>query len=71
MTAINKINRILLELLISVLFTLVALQTVYAGGLEDDSNNTIIVTADGIAKVIENLLLYRNTTLQHYFLLRG
>ncbi len=54
MTAINKINRILLELLISVLFTLVTLQTAYAGGLEDDSNNTIIVTADGIAKVVDS-----------------
>ena len=54
MTAINKINRILLVLLISVLFTLVTLQTAYAGGLEDDSNNTIIVTVDGIAKVVDS-----------------
>ncbi len=54
MTAINKINRILLELLISVLFTLVALQTAYAGGVEDNSNNIIIVTADGIAKVVDS-----------------
>jgi len=54
MSAINNINRILLELLISVLFTLVALQTAYAGGVENDSKNTIIVTADGIAKVVDS-----------------
>ena len=53
MTAINKINRILRKLLISVLFVLVALQTTYARGM-DDSKNTIIVTADGIAKVVDS-----------------
>jgi len=53
MTEINKINWILLKLLISMLFTLVALQTAYAGGVEDDNNNTIIVTTDGIAKVVD------------------
>jgi len=54
MITINKINRILWKLLISVLFTLVALQTAYAGSVEDDSKNTIIVTADGIAKVVDS-----------------
>ena len=54
MTAINKSNRILLELLISVLFTLVVLQTAYAGGVEDDSKNAIIVSTDGIAKVVNS-----------------
>jgi hypothetical protein len=53
MTAINKINRILRKLLISVLFALVALQTNYGGGV-DDSKNTIVVTADGIAKVVDS-----------------
>ena len=53
MTAINKINGIFLKLIISVLLVLVTLQTAYAGGVEDDSKNTIIVTADGIAKVID------------------
>ena len=53
MTAIKKINRLLWKLLISVLFVLVALQTNYAGGI-DDSKNTIIVTADGIAKVVDS-----------------
>jgi len=54
MTAINKINRMLGKLLISVLFALVALQTTYAGGVENDSKNKIIVTADGIAKVVDS-----------------
>jgi hypothetical protein len=54
MTAIYKINRILWKLLISVLFTLVAFQTAYAGGVEDDIKITIIITADGIAKVVES-----------------
>ena len=54
MSAINNINRILLELIILVLFTLVALQTAYAGDVENDSKNTIIVTADGIAKVVDS-----------------
>jgi len=54
MTAINKIYGILLKLLISVLLVLVNLQTAYAGGVEDDSKNTIIVTADGIAKVVDS-----------------
>ncbi len=54
MTAIIKINRIILELLILVLFMLVALQTAYAGGKEDDKNNAIIITADGIAKVVDS-----------------
>ncbi|MCH7772443.1 MAG: hypothetical protein IIA49_15750 [Bacteroidetes bacterium] len=54
MITINKINRILWKLLISVLFTIVALQTAYAGGVENDSNNIIIVTADGIAKVVDS-----------------
>jgi len=53
MTAINKINRILLELLISVLLTLVALQTSYAGGVEEGSK-TIIVSTEGIAKVVDS-----------------
>ena len=54
MITINKINRILWKLLISVLFTLVAFQTAYAGGVEDDIKITIIITADGIAKVVES-----------------
>ncbi len=54
MTTIIRINRIILELLISVLFMLVALQTAYAGGKEDDKNNAIIITADGIAKVVDS-----------------
>lgn len=54
MTTIIRINRIILELLISVLFMLVALQTAYAGGVEDDNKNAIIVTADGIAKVVDS-----------------
>ena len=53
MTAINKIKGISLKLLISVLLMLVALQTAHAGGIEDDSNNTIIVSTDGIAKVVD------------------
>ena len=53
MTAIKKINRILWKLLISVLFLLVALQATYAGGV-DDEKNTIVVTADGIAKVVDS-----------------
>jgi hypothetical protein len=53
MTAINKINWILLELLISVLLMLVALQTANAGGVEEGSK-TIIVSTDGIAKVIDS-----------------
>jgi hypothetical protein len=53
MTAIKKINRLLWKLLISVLFVLVALQTNYAGGI-DVSKNTIIVTSDGIAKVVDS-----------------
>ena len=53
MTAINQINGIFLKLIISVLLVLVTLQPAYAGGVEDDSKNTIIVTADGIAKVID------------------
>lgn len=54
MTAINKVNRILLELLISLLFTLFALQFAYAGGVEDDYKSPIIVTTDGIAKVVDS-----------------
>ena len=54
MTAIIKINRMILELLILVLFTLVALQTAYAGGIEEDNKNAIIITADGIAKVVDS-----------------
>ena len=54
MTTIIRINRIILELLISVLFMLVALQTAYAGGVEDDNKNAIIVIADGIAKVVDS-----------------
>ncbi len=54
MTTIIRINRIILELLFSVLFMLVALQTAYAGGVEDDNKNAIIVTADGIAKVVDS-----------------
>ncbi len=54
MTAINQINRIILEILISVLFALIALQTAYAGGKEDDNNNAIIITTDGIAKVVDS-----------------
>ncbi len=54
MTTIIKINRIILELLILVLITLVALQTAYSGGKEDDKNNAIIITADGIAKVVDS-----------------
>ena len=54
MTAIIKINRIILEILISVLISLVALQTAYAGSKEDDKNNAIIITADGIAKVVDS-----------------
>ena len=54
MATIIKINRIKLELLILVLFTLVALQTAYAGGKEGDNNNVIIITADGIAKVVDS-----------------
>ncbi len=54
MATIIKINRIKLELLILVLFTLVALQTAYAGGEEDDNKNVIIVTSDGIAKVVDS-----------------
>jgi hypothetical protein len=54
MATIIKVNRIKLELLILVLFTLVALQTAYAGGKEDDNTNSIIITADGIAKVIDS-----------------
>jgi hypothetical protein len=54
MATIIKINRIKLELLILVLFTLVALQTAYAGGKEGDNNNAIIITADGIAKVVDS-----------------
>ena len=54
MTTIIKINQIILELLISVLITIVALQTAYAGGKEDDNTNAIIVTADGIAKVVDS-----------------
>jgi hypothetical protein len=54
MATIIKINWIKLELLILVLFTLVALQTAYAGGKEDDNTNSIIITADGIAKVIDS-----------------
>ena len=54
MTTIIKINRIILEILISVLFALIALQTAYAGEGEDANKNTIIVTADGIAKVVDS-----------------
>ena len=54
MTTIIKIKRMILELLISVLFTFVALQTAYAGGVEDDNKNAIIITADGIAKVVDS-----------------
>ncbi len=54
MTTIIRINRIILELLFSVLFMLVALQTAYAGGVEDDNKNAIIVIADGIAKVVDS-----------------
>ena len=54
MTTIIKINRIILEILISLLFALIALQTAYAGGGEDDKNNAIIITADGIAKVVDS-----------------
>jgi len=55
MTAIFKIKRILPGLLISVLFMLVVLQTIYAGGEGDDNNNsTIIVSTDGIAKVVDS-----------------
>jgi hypothetical protein len=54
MTAINKVNRILLELLISLLFTLFALQFAYAGGVEDDHKSPIIVSTDGIAKVVDS-----------------
>ena len=54
MTAIIKINRIILEILISVLFALIALQTAYAGGGEDANKNAIIITADGIAKVVDS-----------------
>ncbi len=54
MTEIIKINRMILELLILVLFTLVALQTAYAGGIEEDNKNAIIITADGIAKVVDS-----------------
>ena len=54
MTAIIKINRIILEILISVLISLVALQTTYAGDGKDDNNNAIIVTANGIAKVVDS-----------------
>jgi hypothetical protein len=54
MATIIKINRIKLELLILVLFTLVALQTAFAGGEEDDNKNVIIVTSDGIAKVVDS-----------------
>ncbi len=54
MITIIKLNQIILEILISVLFALLALQTAYAGGKEDDKNNAIIVTADGIAKVVDS-----------------
>ncbi len=54
MTTIIKINWIILELLISELFMLVTLQTAYAGGVEDDNKNAIIITADGIAKVVDS-----------------
>ena len=54
MTAIYKINWVLQELLISVLFTLIALRTVYAGGVEDDKKNAIVVSTDGIAKVVDS-----------------
>jgi len=52
MTATNKTNWLLLELIILVLFTLIALQTVYAGGVEEVNDNTIIIYANGIAKVV-------------------
>jgi len=54
MTVIYKIKRILPRLLISVLFMLVVLQTIYAGGEGDDDNNAIIVSTDGIAKVVDS-----------------
>ncbi len=54
MIAIFKIKRILLGLLISVLFILVASQTVCAGSIEDNDKNSIIVSADGIAKVVDS-----------------
>ena len=54
MTTVIKINRIILEILISILFVLIALQTAYAGGGEDNNKNSIIVTADGIAKVVDS-----------------
>jgi len=54
MTTIFNINQIILEILISVLITSVALQTAYAGGKEDYNNNAIIITADGIAKVVDS-----------------
>jgi len=54
MTTIIKINRILLESLITVLFTLGVLQTAYPGGVDDDNKNAIIDTADGIAKVVDS-----------------
>ena len=54
MAPIIKINRIKLELLILVSFTLVALQTAYAGDKEGDNNNVIIITADGIAKAVDS-----------------
>jgi len=63
MTAINKIKGISLKLLISVLLMLVALQTTHAGGIEDDSNNTIIVSTDGIAKVVDLFFRYSNSYL--------
>ncbi len=54
MTTIIKINRIILEILISLLFALIALQTAYAGGGEDKNKNAINITADGIAKVVDS-----------------
>lgn len=54
MTTINKVNRILSELLVSLLFTLFALQFAYAGGVKDDHKSPIIVSTDGIAKVVDS-----------------
>jgi hypothetical protein len=54
MTTLIKTNRIILELFITVLFTLIAVQAAYAGGDEDDNINAIIITADGIAKVVDS-----------------
>ena len=54
MISVKKIKRIITKLLISLLFTLVASNFAYAGEEEDHSKNTIIISNDGIAKVVDS-----------------